>query len=137
MCVDELAGHLHVPAGLVDEGEIEGDLPPQIHLIISDTLQFLCRQRKCLLVIMYGQMCEAHLVQRSAQVVHALLTFSSQLHVPPQEGETLQHQCMPFGYILLRRHVEEGETHTQAVERVVGVSLEGLNILAQSVFEAS
>lgn len=37
--VDELAGHLHVPAGLVDEGEVEGDLPPQIHLIISDTLQ--------------------------------------------------------------------------------------------------
>lgn len=103
-------------------------------------------------------MCETHLVQRSAQVVHALLTLSTQLHVPPQEGETLkthmyveeaqskacnskakrdytqrpylQHQCMSFGYILLRSHVEEGETHAQAVERVFGVSLEGLNILA-------
>lgn len=39
VCVDELAGHLHVPAGLVDEGEVEGDLPPQIHLIVWDTLQ--------------------------------------------------------------------------------------------------
>lgn len=42
----------------------------------------------------------------------------------------LQHQHMSFGYILLRCHVEEGEADTQAVERVVGVSLEGLNILA-------
>lgn len=52
-------------------------------------LQFLCRECKRLLVVMYGQMCEAHLVQRSAQVVHALLALSTQLHVPPQEGETL------------------------------------------------
>ncbi len=42
----------------------------------------------------------------------------------------LQHQRVTFGYILLRCHVEEGETNTQAVERVVGVSLEGLNVLA-------
>ena len=57
-------------------------------------LQFLCGQRKSLLVVVYGQMCEAHLVQRSAQVVHALLTLATQLHVPPQEGETLQiHTC--------------------------------------------
>lgn len=41
----------------------------------------------------------------------------------------LQDQSVTFGHILLRRHVEEGEAHTQAVERVVGVSLEGLNIL--------
>ena len=41
----------------------------------------------------------------------------------------LQHQRVSFGDVLLRGHVEEGETHTQAVERVVGVSLEGLNVL--------
>ncbi len=53
-------------------------------------LQFLWGQCKRLLVVMNGQMCEAHLVQRSAQVVHALLTLSTQLHVPPQEGKTLK-----------------------------------------------
>lgn len=42
----------------------------------------------------------------------------------------LHDERMSFGHVLLRRHVEEGETHTQAVERVAGVSLEGLNILA-------
>lgn len=36
---NELPGHLHVPTGLVDEGEVEGDLPGQIHLIIGHTLQ--------------------------------------------------------------------------------------------------
>lgn len=107
---------------------------------------------------MYGQMCEAQLVERSTQVVDALLTLAAQLHVAPQEGEALkrhggsrnyihrmdvegltakdgvravylQDQSVTFGHILLRRHVEEGEAHTQAVEWVVGVSLEGLNIL--------
>lgn len=32
--VNELPGHLHVPAGLVDQREVEGDLPPQIHLVV-------------------------------------------------------------------------------------------------------
>lgn len=36
---NELSGHLHVPTGLVDEGEVEGDLPGQIHLIVRHTLQ--------------------------------------------------------------------------------------------------
>lgn len=35
---DELPGHLRVPAGLVDQREVEGNLPPQIHLIVCDTL---------------------------------------------------------------------------------------------------
>lgn len=35
---DELVGHLDVATGLVDEGEIEGGLSPQIHLVIGDTL---------------------------------------------------------------------------------------------------
>lgn len=39
VCVDELEGHLHVPAGLIDEREVECDLPPQIHLIVRHTLQ--------------------------------------------------------------------------------------------------
>lgn len=39
VCVDELPGHPHVPAGLVDEGEVEGDLPLQIHLIVRHALQ--------------------------------------------------------------------------------------------------
>lgn len=39
---------------------------------------------------MYGQMCEAQLVQRSAQVVQALLALAAQLQVPPKEGETLK-----------------------------------------------
>lgn len=39
MCVDELPGHPHVSAGLVDEGEVEGDLPLQIHLIVRHALQ--------------------------------------------------------------------------------------------------
>lgn len=39
VCVDELVGHFHVPTGLVDEREVEGDLSPQIQLIIGDTLQ--------------------------------------------------------------------------------------------------
>lgn len=38
VCVNELPGHLHIPTGLVDEGEVEGDLPPQIHLIIWHAL---------------------------------------------------------------------------------------------------
>lgn len=37
--VNELPGHLHVPAGLVDEGEVEGNLPRQIQLIVWHTLQ--------------------------------------------------------------------------------------------------
>lgn len=110
-------------------------------------------------------------MQRSAQVVDALLTLAAQLHVAPQEGETLagregllgkrnwggagaklngsraaaaylQDQGMALCHVLLRRHVEEGEAHAQAVQRVVGVSLEGLDILtckAQSlrVFSSS
>lgn len=39
VCVNELPGHLHVPAGLVDEGEVEGNLPRQIQLIVWHTLQ--------------------------------------------------------------------------------------------------
>lgn len=34
VCVNELPGHRHVPAGLVDQGEVEGDLSPQIHLVV-------------------------------------------------------------------------------------------------------
>lgn len=45
-------------------------------------------------------------------------------------GFYLQNQGMSFGDILLRCHVEEGETNTQAVQGVVRVSLEGLDILA-------
>lgn len=41
----------------------------------------------------------------------------------------LQDQRVAPGHVLLRRHVEEGEAHAQAVERVVGVSLESLGIL--------
>lgn len=102
---------------------------------------------------MQSQVCEAHLVQRSAKVVHTLLTLSTKLYVTPQEGETLrahvgfkrtayrtelctetnklylQHQRVPFSHKLLRCHVEEGETHKQAVQRIAGLSLEGLNIL--------
>lgn len=37
--VNELPGHLHVPAGLVDQGEVEGDLSPQVHLVVRDPLQ--------------------------------------------------------------------------------------------------
>lgn len=101
-------------------------------------------------------------MQRSAQVVDALLTLAAQLHVAPQEGETLrggegrgavkrrrnqggdgaklngcaaaaaaylQDQRVAPGHVLLRGHVEEGEAHAQAVQRVVGVSLEGLGVL--------
>lgn len=39
MCANELPGHLHVPTGLVDEGQVEGDLPRQIHLIVWHALQ--------------------------------------------------------------------------------------------------
>lgn len=39
MCVYELVGHPHVPAGLVDEREVEGNLPPQIPMIIRETLK--------------------------------------------------------------------------------------------------
>lgn len=45
---------------------------------------------------MNGQMCEAHLVQRSAQVEHALLALPTQLHVPPQEGEALKTHAYVF-----------------------------------------
>lgn len=41
----------------------------------------------------------------------------------------LQDQRVAPGHVLLRRHVEEGEAHAQAVQRVVGVSLEGLGVL--------
>lgn len=129
VCVDKLPRHLYVSAGLVDEGEVEGDFIAQIHLIVWDTVQLLCRHGQSLLVIMNSQMCEAHLMQRSAQVVHALLTLSTQLHVPPQEGKTLQHHSMSLAHKLLRRHVEEGEAHTEAVERVVRPSLKGLDVL--------
>lgn len=36
---DELPGHLHVPTGLVDEGQVEGNLPPQVHLVVCDALR--------------------------------------------------------------------------------------------------
>lgn len=39
VCLNELPGHLHIPAGLVDEGEVEGNLPSQIQLIVWHTLQ--------------------------------------------------------------------------------------------------
>lgn len=39
VCANELPGYLHVPTGLVDEGEVEGDLPAQIHLLVWHTLQ--------------------------------------------------------------------------------------------------
>lgn len=42
----------------------------------------------------------------------------------------LEHQRVPFGHVLLRCHVEEGETHTQAVKGIVRVSLAGLDVLA-------
>lgn len=38
VCVDELPGYLNVSTGLVDEGKVEGDFPPQVDLIIRDTL---------------------------------------------------------------------------------------------------
>lgn len=58
--------------------------------MLSMYLQFLWRQTKCFLVVVYGQMGEAHLMQRSPKIVHALLTLSTQLYVPPQEGEPLK-----------------------------------------------
>lgn len=39
MCANELPGHLHVPTGLVNEGQVEGYLPRQIHLIVWHALQ--------------------------------------------------------------------------------------------------
>lgn len=90
VCVNELPRHLDVPAGLVNERQIEGDLPPQVHLIIryalserrassvpdhpsmcvlhvhQTYLQTVYRQGKRRLVIMDGQMCEAQLVDCSA-----------------------------------------------------------------------
>lgn len=47
-----------------------------------------------------------------------------------RQAAYLQDERLPLGDVLLGCHVEEGETHTQAVERVVGLSLEGLDILA-------
>lgn len=38
VCVNELASHLRVPAGLINEGQVEGDLPPQVHLIVRYAL---------------------------------------------------------------------------------------------------
>lgn len=91
VCVNEVPGHLRVPAGLVNERQIEGSLSPQVHLIVryalsrrwassftvyismcgacavyQTYLQTLYRQCKCRLVVMYGQMCEAQLVEGSA-----------------------------------------------------------------------
>lgn len=129
-------------------------------------LQLVRGQLEGLLVVVYGQVGEAQLMQCSAQVVDALLAFAAQFHVAPQEGETLgrwggvggvfkeggireeagpssngseaavaylQDQRVASGHVLLRRHVEEGEAHAQAVQRVVGVSLEGLGVLTCSV----
>lgn len=39
MCANDLPGHLHIPAGLVDEGQVEGDLSPQVHLIVWQALR--------------------------------------------------------------------------------------------------
>lgn len=89
--VNEVPGHLRVPAGLVNERQIEGNLSPQVHLIVryalserwassftvyisicgacavyQTYLQILYRQRKGRLVVMYGQMCKAQLVEGSA-----------------------------------------------------------------------
>lgn len=52
-------------------------------------LQLLRGQFQGLLVVVHGQVSEAELMHRSAQVVDALLTLAAQLHVAPQEGETL------------------------------------------------
>ena len=47
------------------------------------------KKTQCFVVVVQSQVNQAHLVQGSPQVVHALLAFSTQLHVAPQEGETL------------------------------------------------
>lgn len=36
---NELPRHLHVAAGLVDEGQVEGDLSLQVHLVIWHSLR--------------------------------------------------------------------------------------------------
>lgn len=79
---------------------------------------------------MDGQVGQAHLVQGPAQVEHALLTLPAQLHVAPQEGEALQDESVAPGHVLLGRHVEEGEAHVEAVQRVFRLVLQGLDILA-------
>lgn len=144
MCVNELPRHLRVAAGPVDQGQVEGDLPPQVHLVLLDPLpetktttlkmlvlrlqllpagtehrvgagiavaigekvqlagrnfrrrsvtvvhlQLVRGQLQGLLVVVDSQVGQAQLVQGSAQVVDALLTLAAQLHVAPQEGETL------------------------------------------------
>lgn len=40
MSVDELMGCRHVSTGLIDEGQVEGDFLPQVHLIVGDPLQW-------------------------------------------------------------------------------------------------
>ena len=36
---DKLVGHFCVATGPVDEGQVEGNLPAQIHLVTRDTLE--------------------------------------------------------------------------------------------------
>lgn len=55
----------------------------EIHYIYLEYLQFLSGKPQGLVVVMNGQMCEAHLMERSAQVIKALLTLSTQLQVSP------------------------------------------------------
>lgn len=43
--VDELPSHGHVPAGLVDERQVEGDFPPEIHLIVCDALRHQIKEQ--------------------------------------------------------------------------------------------
>lgn len=63
-----------------------------VFVCVCTHLKFLSGQCESHLVVMYGQVCEADLVQRSAQVVHALLTDSPEVHIPPEKGEALKTQ---------------------------------------------
>lgn len=55
VCVNELPCHLCVPAGLVNKRQIEGNLPPQVHLIVRYALS----ERWASSVTVYISMCGA------------------------------------------------------------------------------
>ena len=64
-----------------------------------------------LVVVVDGQVDEAHLVQGAAQVVQALLALAPQLHIAPQEGEALPTHTHAHARTCKDTH---SYTHTQS-----------------------
>lgn len=70
VCVNELPCHLCVPAGLINKRQIEGDLPPQVHLIVRYALSERWASSGTVYIFMCGA-CASNIPPESVQAVRA------------------------------------------------------------------